>query len=190
MGQVLTLRDTFIRPASATQYAAGDEISNHATAGSVVRATFALPGFSRGRVHALTLDVTAASSNVVTIASNMEVILYKADAAPAAVGDNTTNPIAAATKALAVGAFVIDDGGWTGPLGTVAAGTSQISKVPANVVIPTATPAFYAQHHPGFFFEFTQGETTSLVAVVRALAGWNPGNVANTFGIVLDLEVE
>jgi hypothetical protein len=120
----------------------------------------------------------------------MELLIFKTANVPAAVGDNVTHPIAAATKALAVGAFVFDDTGWTGPLGTVAAGTSQISKVPANVVIPTTTPAFYAQHHPGFFFEFKQGEARTLTAVMRVLAAWTPTGVINTFGIKLDIEVE
>jgi hypothetical protein len=190
MGQLLTLRSTIARPADNTAYQAGDEISNSATAGSVVRATFNLSGFDYGRIHAAQLDVTATSGNVVTTASGMELLIFKTANVPAAVGDNVTHPIAAATKALAVGAFVFDDTGWTGPLGTVAAGTSQISKVPANVVIPTTTPAFYAQHHPGFFFEFKQGEARTLTAVMRVLAAWTPTGVINTFGIKLDIEVE
>lgn len=190
MGRLITLRSTIARPADNTAYQAGDEISNSATAGSVVRATFNLSGFDYGRIHAAQLDITAASSNVVTSNSNMELLIFKTANVPAAVGDNVTNPIDAATKALAVGAFVFDDAGWTGPLGTVAAATSQIQKVPANVVIPTATPAFYAQHHPGFFFEFLQEETQTLTAVLRALAAWTPTGVINTFGIKLDIEVE
>src|SRR3990167_7436248 len=50
MNKVFRLRSTIARPADATVYAAGDEISNSATAGSVVRATFNLVGFKRGRL--------------------------------------------------------------------------------------------------------------------------------------------
>jgi len=61
--KLFRLRSTIARPADATAYAAGDEISNHATAGSVVRATFNLRGFTRGRIFAAALDLTPASSN-------------------------------------------------------------------------------------------------------------------------------
>jgi hypothetical protein len=59
-------------------------------------------------------------------ASDIELLIFRTPDAPAAVGDNVTNPIAAATRAKAVARFRFDDTGWTGPLGTVAAGTSQV----------------------------------------------------------------
>ena len=187
MGKIITMRSTFATTeAAAGAYAAGDEISNDTTAGSVVRATFDLAGFSRGLILGAQLDVTPASSNVVTTAFDVELALFKTANVPAAVGDNVTHPIAAATRALAVGSFRFDDTGWTGPLGTVAAGTSQYQKVPATVVMPLATPALQSVY-VGYPFEFKGGEAETLTAVLRALAAWTPLAVVNTFGITLDI---
>ena len=186
------MRSTIARPADITAYAAGDEVSNHATAGSVVRATFDLSGFTRGKIYAAEIDLSAASGNVVTTASDFELLLFKTADAPAAVGDNVTHPIAAATRALAVAAFRFDDTGWTGPLGTVAAGTSQCQAVGAHVVQPLATNVLQAMWPAGFFFDFTGQaiDERELTVVLRALAAWTPGAVINTFGITLDLELE
>lgn len=190
--QVKRMRSTIARPADNTAYQAGDEVSNSATAGSVVRATFDLSGFSRGRILAAEIDLTAASGNVVTTASDFELLLFRTPEAPAAVGDNVTHPIAAATRALAVARFRFDDTGWTGPLGTVAAGTSQCQAVGAHYVQPTAAPTLQMLFPAGYVFDF--GGLTlaqrSLTAVLRTLAAWTPTGVANTFGITLDLEVE
>jgi len=190
--QVTRMRSTIARPADNTAYAAGDEVSNSATAGSVVRATFDLSGFTRGRILAATLDLTPASGNAVTTAGDFELLLFRTPDAPAAVGDNVTHPIAAATRALAVGQFRFDDTGWTGPLGTVAAGTSQIQAVGAHYVQPLATPVLQALFPTGYFFDFTGKAITArtFTAVLRALAAWTPTGIANTFGITLDLEVE
>lgn len=184
-------RSTIARPSDVTQYAAGDEISNHATAGSVVRAVFNFDGFTRGKIFNAAIDLTAASSNVVTTASDLEVLLFRTPDAPAAVGDNVTHPIAAATRAKAVARFRFDDTGWTGPLGTVAAGTSQFQEVMPTAVQPLATNVL---EYPVDFFPFTfEGQTLAqreLTVVIRALAAWNPGTVINTFGITLDVDVD
>lgn len=189
MGRIVVIRSTIARPADNTAYAAGDEVSNHAAAGSVVRATFDFTGFQRGLILAASLDLTAASGDVVTTAADFELILFKTATVPAAVGDNVTHPIAAATKTLGPATFRFDDTGWTGPLGTVAAGTSQIQKVSAHTVVPAATPTLQ-QTHLGHPFEFKQGEAATLTAVLRALAAWTPTGVINTFGITLDVDVE
>jgi len=193
MGGFVTRRRTSILvPCVAGAYAAGDEISSSQTAGSVVRATFDLTGFTRGRIYSAEIDLTAASSNVVTTASDMEMLIFKTPDAPAAVGDNVTHPIAAATRALAVAAFRFDDTGWTGPLGTVAAGTSQAQAVGAHLVKPLATNVLQEFWPTGFFFDFT-GQTLAqreFTVVLRALAAWTPLAVNNTIGITLDLEVE
>lgn len=186
MSRLITLRTT-TTSVGAVAYAAGDEVSNSATAGSVVRATFTLTGFSRGLIIAAAIDLTPASSNAVTTAADFELLLFKTANVPAAVGDNVTNPIAAADRALAIASFRFDDTGWTGPLGTVAAGTSQYQKVMPTVVQPLATNVLNAPHigHP---FEFKQGEAETLSVVLRALATWTPVNVVNTFGITLDID--
>jgi hypothetical protein len=184
------IRATIARPADNTAYAAGDEISNHATAGSVVRAEFNLSGFTRGKIYSAEVDLTAASGNVVTTAGDFEILLFRYADAPGAVGDNVTNPIAANIRSLAVAQFRLDDTGWTGPLGTVAAGTSQSQSVMAHLVQPLATPVLQAPYYPGFFFDFTGSTTRSLVMVIRAVGAWTPTGVVNTFGVTLDLEAE
>jgi hypothetical protein len=189
---------TLLRPRSTTAnvgavaYTAGDEISNSATAGSVVRATFSLDGFSQGLIYAAQLDLTAASGNVVTTASDLELLIFHTVDAPAAVGDNVTHPISAAVRALAIAAFRFDDEGWTGPLGTVAAGTSQLQAVGAHLVQPLATNVLQSPWGAGLPFTF-QGKLLSaagrqFTAVLRALAAWTPANVVNTIGISLDIE--
>jgi hypothetical protein len=101
-----------------------------------------------------------------------------------------THPIAAATRALAVARFRFDDTGWTGPLGTVAAGTSQVQAVMATMVQPLATNVLEYPHAYGFPFSFVGQPLAShtFTAVLRALAAWNPTAVINTFGITLDIE--
>lgn len=192
MSQILRLRSTIARPADNTAYAAGDEVSNHATAGSVVRATFNFEGFNRVRLLAAALDFTPASGNVITTAADFEALLFKTAQAPAAVGDNVTHPIAAATRALAVARFRFDDTGYTGPLGTVAAGTSQFQHVLATLVQPLATNVLEYPHVPGFLCDFTgqaMGART-LTLVLRALAAWTPTGIINTLGLTLDVEAE
>lgn len=202
MKRIYRPRTTIARPADVTAYAAGDEVSNHATAGSVVRATFDLADFRRfidskpfgqrktqGRILAAEIDLTAASGNVVTTASDLELLIFRTGDVPAAVGDNVTNPIAAAVRALAVARFRFDDTGWTGPLGTVAAGTSQVQAVMATLVQPLASNVPEYPHVYGCPFVFGESDTMTFTAVLRALAAWTPGAVINTFGITLDIEV-
>ena len=189
-GKILRLRSTIARPADATAYAAGDEVSNHATAGSVVRATWDLSGFQQARIVACEVDLTPASGNAVTTASDFELLFFRTPEAPAAVGDNVTHPIAAATRALAVARFRLDDTGWTGPLGTVAAGTSQVQAVLPTLVQPLASNVAEYPHHQGFIFSWDGVPLASrtLTLVLRALAAWTPTGIVNTFGVTLDIE--
>jgi hypothetical protein len=189
MHKIMRLRSTVARPAVNTAYQAGDEISNSATAGSVVRPVFDLSGFGYGRIVAAEIDLTAASGNVVTTASDFELLLFRTEDAPVAVGDNVTNPISAETRAQAVAGFRFDDTGWTGPLGTVAAGTSQFQSVGAHFVQPTATPGLQTLFPQGFYFNFDGKRVATLTAVLRALGAWTPTGVINTFGITLNIEV-
>lgn len=192
MPSVFRLRSTFSRPADNTAYAAGDEVSNHATAGSVVRATFDMRGLEMGKIVAAELDITPASGNVVTTAADFELLIFRTGEEPAAVGDNVTHPIAAATRNLAIARFRFDDTGYTGPLGTVAAGTSQVQAVTPTLVQPLAAnvPEYPV---PGFVYAFNGrplSETgRQFTAVMRALAAWTPTGVINTFGITLDIEL-
>jgi hypothetical protein len=190
--QLLRMRTSTVIPCVAGAYGAGDEISSSQTAGSVVRPTFDMSGFTRGRIYSAAIDLTAASSNVVTTASDMEILLFRTPDAPAAVGDNVTQPLAASVRAKAVAAFRFDDTGWTGPLGTVAAGTSQFQAVMAHLVQPLATNVLQAPWPNGFHFNF-EGQTLAqreFTVVLRALAAWTPLAVNNTIGITLELEAE
>jgi hypothetical protein len=190
LGKILRLRSTIARPADNTAYQAGDEISNHATAGSVVRATFNLAGFRSARIIEAAIDLTAASSNVVTTALDVELLIFRTFEVPAAVGDNVTNPISAANRANALAYFRFDDTGWTGPLGTVAAGTSQFQSVGAHFVQPLATPVLQYPAPRGAIFSFDDigSNAKTLTAVLRSLAAWTPTGIINTFGITLDIE--
>ena len=186
--QIIRLRSTFARPADNTAYAAGDEVSSSAVAASVVRATFNMAGFRRGRILAAALDGTPASADFVTTAGDFELLIFKTGDVPAAVGDNVTHPIIAATRALAVGGFRFDDTGWTGILGTVAAAASQFQKVGTHVVQPLATNVLQYPWPAGHPFTFLDDDTRTFTAVLRALAAWTPTGIVNTFGITLDIE--
>jgi len=189
MSRIIRVRATTTRPADATAYAGGDEVSNSATAGSVVRPVFDLSGIPVGTILAAQIDLSAASGNVVTTAADFEVAIYKTAGIPAAVGDNVTSPFAAAAHGLSVAVFRFDDTGWTGPLGTVAAGTSQLQKVGAHVVQPLAANVAQYPWPAGHALEFTQGEAKTLTAAIRALAAWTPTAIVNTLGITLDIAV-
>lgn len=189
-GKFFRLRSTIARPADNTAYAGGDEVSNSATAGSVVRATFNLPGFTKGHIHGAMLDITPASGNLVITAADFELAIFHTADAPAAVGDNVTNPISAETMAKAIGVFRFDDGAWSDPLGALTASTSGWQRVPSHVTMPLATPTLQAQYNIGFPFNFDGKAigTREFTAVLRTLANWTPTGVINTFGITLDFE--
>lgn len=195
MSKIVRIRNTIVSPSQAGAYAAGDEISNSATAGSVVRATYDMRGLEQGKILSAQADITTGDvSNVVTTASDLELLVFRTADVPAAVGDNVTNPIAAATRAKAVARFRFDDTGWTGPLGTVAAGTSQAQWVAPTLVQPLATNVL---EYPIYAFSYSflnDGQVLTAAGaqfslVLRALAAWTPGAVVNTIGITLDIEV-
>jgi hypothetical protein len=177
--RIVRLTDSFVRPASATQYTAGDEVSSHATAGSVVLPVFTLDGFNHGHVHRASLTITPASGNLVITAADFDLILFKTDDIIAAVGDNAVLSITAANRQLAIARFRFANGAWMNPLGALTASTSGFQEV-----APTLTTV------QGNSFEFTQGETESITAVVQAIGAWNPTAVANTFGIELEIDVD
>lgn len=178
-----------MRPAVATAYTAGDEVSNHATAGSVVRTTFDLSGYQQGKILSAAVDVTPASGNLVITAFDLAVLLFKTPGAPAAVGDNTTHPIAGAVRRLALSTFRFDDGGWKNPLGAFSASTSGYQKVHPTQLNPLATPAEVEIQAP-FSFHGSNLADRELTAVFQILGAWDPGNVANTLALTLDIEVE
>lgn len=189
MGRIIRVTSSFVRPADNTAYQAGDEVSNHATAASVVRPVFDFRGFTRGRLLGAAIDVTPASGNVVITAFDLQLILFKTAQVPAAVGDNVTHPIAGTTRRNAISHFRFDDGAWTNPLGAVTASTSAYQEVPATLSLPTGTPALVLSPAGGIF-DFGGGEAPTMTAVLQILGAWTPTGIANTFGITLYAEVE
>lgn len=192
MGRIIVLDSTFVRPADNTAYTAGDEISNHATAGSVVRSTFDLSGFTRGRILDASVDITPASGNLVITALNFDLLIFKTTEVPAAVGDNVTHPITGAQRRKQIARFLFDDGGWQNPLGAYAAGASGYQIVAVGAPVPLATPTLYSPYEYSGCFDFTGDTVTqrSLTAVLQVLANWTPTGVANTFGIRLTIDAE
>jgi hypothetical protein len=178
---------TFIRPSDVTLYTAGDEISNSATASSVVRSVFDLSGFRRGKLLAATVSMDASATVISNCTFNL--LIFKTANVPAAVGDNIAHPLSGAVRRTAIGHFMFDDGAWQNQLGAYALGTSDFQSSPATHPVPIATPTLAAPHVPGYHFKFVPPEAQTLTAVLQVLAGWNPGAVAHTFGITLDMEV-
>jgi hypothetical protein len=190
MGRIIKVDSTaMIRLADTTAFTAGDEISNHATAGSVVRPVFNLDGFNRGRILGAGLGISSNGTIVIT-ALNFDMLLYKTASVPAAVGNNVAFPLTADQRRAAIGRFLFDDGGWQNTLGAYSAGAQAFQYVAAGYPVPLATPTLYAPHVPGFFFEFRGGEAKTLTAVFQVLAALDPGTEADTYTITLDVEVD
>lgn len=189
MGKIVRVTSSFVREASTVVFAAGDEISNHATAGSVVRPTFSFEGFSRGRLFGAGVGIVS-DSTVVIVGLNFDMLLFKTADVPAAVGNNVSFPLTGLQRSKAVGRFLFDDGGWQNTLGAYTAGASAYQYCPAGYPVPIGTPTLYEPHGPGFFFEFKSGETKTLTAVFQVLAALDPVVEVDTYNLVLDAEVE
>jgi hypothetical protein len=187
--RIIRVESSFVRLANTTQFTAGDEISNHATAGSVVRPTFDFRGFSRGRILGAGVGIVSDGTIVIT-ALNFDMLLWKTAQVPNAVGNNVTWPLTGLQRVRSVGRFLFDDGGWQNTLGAYSAGTSAYQYVPACHPVPLATPTLAAPHVPGFFFDFADDETRTLTAGFQVLAALDPGTEADTYNLVLDAEVE
>lgn len=176
--QLVRLSASLIRPADNTVYAAGDQIANSATAGSVVNPTFDLSGWRRARLLKLGCDITPASSNLVITALDFAALLFKTADAPAAVGDNVALAITGAQRTKAA-KFSFVNGAWTNPAGALTADVSGFQEVlPA---VPTVN---------GHIITFRGGEANTLSLVLQVLSAWTPTGIVNTFNFVLDLEVE
>jgi hypothetical protein len=187
-GRIIRVTSSFVRLADTTAFAAGDEISNHATAGSVVRPIFDFKGFSRGRVLGAGIGIVS-DGTIVIVALNFDMLLWKTADVPNAVGNNVTFPLTGLQRTKTIGRFLFDDGGWQNTLGAYTAGTSAYQYVPACHPVPLATPTIASPHVPGFFFDFGMDEVHTLTAAIQVLAALDPGTEADTYNIVLDAEV-
>jgi len=181
--QIRRFSASLVRPGDNTAYAAGDQIANSATAGSVVNPTFDLTGFRKAKLLKLGCDVTPASSNLVITAFDFAALLFKVADVVTATGDNVAINIAGVDRNKAAGKFVFSNAAWTNPAGALTAGTSGFQEVlPA---VPTVNG-----HHVEFTGVDVSGSSNKLALVLQALAAWTPTGIVNTFNFWLDAEVE
>ena len=177
--------NSIIRPADATAYAAGDQIANSTTAGSVINPTIDLSHFSRARVLRLGCDVTPASSNVVITAFDFAALIFHNIDVPAAVGDNITFPIAGVQRNKAA-KFAFANGSWTQPNGALTAGASGFQE---------QLYALSANFEDGAIFDFTSrpdiaASSRKLALVLQAQGAWTPLAVVNTFNFYADIQLD
>lgn len=170
---------SFTRPASATQYTAGDHIGNSATGSSVTPMTFKM-GVPRGALLSAKCVVTPASGNLVITALDFELLLFRPNTdIPFAAGsypaDNAALTLTSSAYGDFVGSFKFNNYDWRNPLGAKAAGATG-----SQIVTPVnrAVAMFHTL------------DTDYLVGVVQVLDAWNPGNVANTFAFTLESTFE
>ena len=163
----------------------GNEISNSATAGSVVYPSFDLSGFRRSQPGRMGISLTPASGNVVITNLAFSVYLFKKNDAPAAVGYGTALNLTAVQRQKAC-KFAFTAAAWTQPTGALTAGTSAFQEsFPAVGSIYTSV---------GNILEFTgseaNGEPRTAVVVIQVDAAWNPATIAYTMDIVFDVDEE
>jgi len=174
--KILRYTSSFIRPSDATAYTVGDEISSHATAGSVVLPTFDMGGYTNVRILRAAMGVVPSAANVVITAMDISMHLFKTTDAPAAVGDNVALAITSA-KRLVAPKFSFVNGAWTQPTGALTAGASAFQEVLSDIGTM------------GNVIVFNPPETNTLTAVLQADATWTPLAQTNTFTLHLDIEV-
>jgi hypothetical protein len=175
------------RPADATQYAAGDAISNSATASAVLPLTFYVP-YRAGTLYGCTAVVTPASASLVITALDFTLLLFRpAPGIPFAAGafgaDNVAMDITAAAAREFVCSFAFTNAAWRNPAGALTAGaTGYQSAVPNN-------------SRPRVPFNLagdasTTNQTQALIGVLQANAAWNPTGIVNRFDFSLDMELD
>jgi hypothetical protein len=174
---------TFSNPASAGAYAAGDMISNSATAGSVVPLTFQLP-LPSGRITGARCVVTPASGNLVIAALDFDLLLFRPESSiPYAAGafpaDNAAFVTSAAAFRECVGYFRFAEGAWRNPAGALTAGVTGWQSVSTAVTAVVDRGALHFN---------VSGLANSLIGCVQVLDIWTPGAVINRFDFVLDVE--
>lgn len=177
---------SFSRPASATQYGAGDIIANSGTANLVVPLTFKLPG-KTGRVTGCSCVVTPASGSLVIVALDFNLLLFRPVASVpfAAAGypaDNAAMAITAAAFRECVAKFSFVNGAWTNPAGALTAGATGY-----QAVIATTSRTYPTFDTRG---DYGTAQDDALIGVVQAIGVWNPTGVVNQFDFALDLEMD
>lgn len=172
-----------VRPGDATQYAIGDLIGNSQTAASVVPITFASVARvseGSGRITAARCVVTAASGTIVL--PKFDLILFRpATNIPFTAGsypaDNAALNVSAAAMKEIVGIFSFSDTAWRNQAGGATAA--------GDHVYQAVTIASGRLHAP---FNLASLGSGSLLGLLQAQSTWNPGNVQNTFDLLLDVD--
>lgn len=176
---------TMTRPANATAYAAGDIIANSGTAASVVPITFSgaarLDG-GNARITGCRAVVAPASGDLVIANCAFDLLIFRpATDIPFAAGsypaDNAAMSISAAAMRQLVAVFSFSASSWRSPAGsTSVAGVAGYQSQALNSDRPFAP------------FDLSDLAIDDLVGVLQAQAAWNPGNIAQQFDFVLDVE--
>ena len=163
----------------------GSEISNSATAGSVVYPTVRTDGFRRVRPNRMGVSLTPASGSVVLTNLAFSVYVFKTADAPAAVGYGAALALTGVLRQKAC-KFPFAAASWTQPTGALSAGASAYQEVfPALGSIYTSI---------GDVMDFSgsegNGEARTLSFIVQVDAAWNPATISYTMDIVLDLDCQ
>lgn len=173
------LTANFTRPASATQYTAGDHVANSETGASVTPMVFTLPRTS-GKVIGARCVIEPASGNLVITAADFDLLLLRPQTnIPFAAGsypaDNAALTLTAAIYREFVGSIRFSAGNWRNPLGALTASTAGYQ-----------SSSFATRPYASFNLDGLS--TVTLIGLIQVVAAWNPGNVANRFDITLDVE--
>jgi hypothetical protein len=168
-----------VKPASATQYTAGDHIANNATGASVTPMEFTVgdAGCS-GILTGARCTITAASGTIVL--PSFDLLLFRPAAsipfeAAGYPADNAVMNITAAAMKELVGVLSFVDSGWRNQLGAATAAGDHIYQAVTFATRP---------HAP---FNLASLSETKLIGVLQDRGAWNPGNVQNTFDFLLDI---
>lgn len=168
----------FNRPADATQYSVGDNIT---ATGTAVPIEFTIP-FTSGRVTGCRCVITPASGSLVIAACDFDLILFRpvADtpfAAGAYPADNAALVIPGLGQEEQIGVLQFTNSNWRSGAGsTTVAGASGYQRG----AIMSSAPFF------PFNISGITGATT-IRALVQAQGVWNPGAVVNKFAFALDV---
>jgi hypothetical protein len=174
---------TMVRAGDATQYSIGDLIGNTTTAASVVPITFANAARitnGSGRISGVRCTITAASGTIVL--PKFDLLIFRpATNIPFAAGsypaDNAALNISAAAMKELVAIFSFSDTAWRNQAGGSTAAGDHIYQA-----------ATIASGRPYAPFNLGSLNSADLLGLLQAQNTWNPGNVANTFDIVLDTD--
>lgn len=178
-GRTPRITATYSNPASATQYTIGDLIGNSLTAGLVTPIDFGALTRDSGRLSGARCVVTAASGTIVL--PKFDLLLFRSNtdipvAAGGYVADNGVLNITAAAMKDLIGILSFSDTGWRNQLGGATAAGDHVYQAVSFATRPYAP------------FNLADLGTKKILGLMQDQGAWNPGNVANTFDFVLDMD--